>query len=362
MSAAAAAAALPRVAGTAVAEGVASEIVPRLLEAYREQTLAVLLRELPQRSPAYLYELIPSYPRRPAKGLRAALCLATCKALGGSLERALNTAAAIELFHNAFLVYDDVQDESECRRGGPTLAAEHGVGIAVNVGNAMNLLAIGRLMANRRSLGSSLAWRIMTEAEEMMRHSLEGQAIELGWIRDNVCDLSEDDYYRMCLKKTSWYTCIFPCRIGALMAAPERIDLDRLYRFGWYLGAAFQIQDDILNLVGEYEKYGKEIAGDLQEGKRTLMLIHLLGTARPDERAVLRSFLAKPRRERLAAEVRWLHGLLIERGSIDFARRCARQLASAAYDEGCAALHAVPDSEDKSFLLETARYVIGRDR
>jgi len=340
----------------------AADIVPRLLDVYREQTLAVLLAELPQRSPDYLYELIPSYPRRPAKGLRAALCLATCKALGGSVERALNSAAAIELFHNAFLVYDDVQDESESRRGGPTLVAEHGVGIAVNVGNAMNLLALGRLMANRRSLGPNLAWRIMTEAEEMMRHSLEGQAIELGWIRDNVCDLTEDDYYRMCLKKTSWYTCIFPCRIGALIAGPERIDLDRLYRFGWYLGAAFQIQDDILNLVGDYEKYGKEIGGDLQEGKRTLMLIHLLGTASPEERATLQAFLARPRRERLATDVRWLHGLLVERGAIDFARRCARQLAAAAFAEGLAALRDVPDSEDKSFLLETALYVVSRER
>ena len=339
-----------------------SHTVPRLLEAYREQTLTSLLAELPRRSPAYLYELIPSYPRRPAKGLRAALCLAACKALGGSVERALNTAAAIELFHNAFLVYDDVQDESESRRGGPTLAAEHGVAIAVNVGNAMNLVALGRLMDNRRILGPTRPWRIMTEAEEMMRHSLEGQAIELGWIRDNVCDLTEDDYYRMCLKKTSWYTCIFPCRAGALIAAPGRIDLDRLYRFGWYLGAAFQIQDDILNLVGDYAKYGKEIAGDLQEGKRTLMLIHLLGNASPEERARLHSFLARPRRERLQEDVLWLHGLLIKRGSIDFARGCARQLAGAAFAEGLAALAGVPDSEDKTFLLETALYVVGRDR
>jgi len=166
----------------------------------------------------------------------------------------------------------------------------------------------------------------------------------------------------MCLKKTSWYTCIFPCRVGALIAAPERIEIDRLYRFGWYLGAAFQIQDDILNLVGEYEKYGKEIAGDLQEGKRTLMLIHLFGTASPQERAFLRSFLAKPRSERLGADVRWLHGLLVDRGSIDFARRCARQLATAAYHAGLAALRDVPDSDDKSFLLDIALYVIGRDR
>jgi len=337
-------------------------VVPRLLERYRDLTLEALLRDLPARSPSYLYELVPTYPSRPGKGLRAALCLATCGALGGRLGRALNSAVAVELFHNAFLIHDDVQDESESRRGGPTLHAEHGVGIAVNVGNAMNLLALGRLRANREILGPNLAWQIFAESEEMMRHSLEGQALELAWIRDNACDLSDDDYYRMCLKKTSWYTCIYPCRVGALVATDGRFELDRLYRYGWYLGAAFQIQDDLLNLVGDYGKYGKEISGDLLEGKRTLMLIHLLRTLDGDGRERVRQYLGKRRRERTDEEVRWLRELLDDRGSLDFARNAAIDLAKAALAEGEAALRGVPDSEDKDFLLEAARYVIERDR
>jgi len=339
-----------------------SGLVSRLLERYRDLTLAALLEGLPARSPSYLYELIPVYPSRPGKGLRAALCLATCQALGGRGERALNSAVTVELFHNAFLIHDDVQDESESRRGGPTLQAEHGVGIAVNVGNAMNLLALGRLRANREALGPDLAWRIFAESEEMMRQSLEGQALELAWIRDNACDLTDDDYYRMCLKKTSWYTCIYPCRVGALIATDGRFELDRLDRFGWYLGAAFQIQDDLLNLVGDYGKYGKEIAGDLWEGKRTLMLIHLLRTAETADRERVRRFLGKRRRERTREEVLWLHRLLGDHGSLDFARQAARDLASAARAEGEAVLRGVPDSEEKSFLLEITRYVIERDR
>jgi len=340
----------------------ASGLVPRLLASYRDITLEALLSNLPARRPAYLYELIPEYPRRPGKGLRAALCLATCRALGGRLERALDSAVAIELFHNAFLVHDDVQDGSERRRGGPTLSAEHGVGIAVNVGNAMTLLALGRLRANRERLGPSLAWRILAESEEMMRHSLEGQALELAWIRDNACDLTEDDYFRMCLKKTSWYTCIYPCRVGALIATDGRFEVGRLDRFGWYLGAAFQIQDDLLNLAGDYASYGKEIAGDLWEGKRTLMLIHLLRTASEPVRERVRRFLGKSRGERTEQEIRWLLGLLAESGSLDFARRAARELAEVALAEGMVALGDVPDSEDKSFLLQMVRYVIERDR
>ena len=82
------------------------------------------------------------------------------------------------------------------------------------------------------------------------------------------------------MHKTCWYTTIHPLRVGALIGSLGRSDLDSLVRFGFYLGAAFQIRDDLLNLVGDEAKYGKESCGDLYEGKRTLMVIHLLREAR----------------------------------------------------------------------------------
>jgi geranylgeranyl diphosphate synthase type II len=87
-----------------------------------------------------------------------------------------------------------------------------------NVGNATNLLALRRLMENRRILGPRVGWRVMEETEGMMWQSLEGKAIELGWIRDKACDLAQKDYLQMCLKKTSWYSFIYPLRVGALIA------------------------------------------------------------------------------------------------------------------------------------------------
>ena len=127
----------------------------------------------------------------------------------------------------------------------------------------------------------------------------------------------------MCLKKTSWYTCIYPCRVGALVARNGNVAIEQFDRYGWFLGAAFQIQDDILNLVGRYDAYGKEIGGDLWEGKRTLMLIHLLRTVRGAERRRVVEFLALPRAERLAEEVEWLRSRVIETGCVEFAKGCA---------------------------------------
>jgi geranylgeranyl diphosphate synthase, type II len=331
------------------------------LAEYREFVLDTLLRDLPTEGAPELYSLVRSYPSRPSKGLRPALCLATTRALGGDITTALNSAVAIELFHNGFLIHDDIQDDSHYRRGQATLHARYGVGAALNAGNATNLLALRRLMANRSALGAGLAWDIFRETEMMLGHTLEGQALELAWINDNSSDLNDDDYYRLCLKKTSWYTFIYPCRLGTLLARRGDFGVTTLDRFGWYLGAAFQIQDDVLNLMGTYDRYGKEISGDLWEGKRTLMLIDFMRRSSDADRKRVRDFLGKARTARTAAEVNWLHECMLELGCVDYARSAARQLVAAALAEGDHALAAAPQSDDKRFLLTLPSYVVSRD-
>jgi geranylgeranyl diphosphate synthase type II len=331
------------------------------LKRYRDLVMRVLLDRIPTGGPPYLYDLVSDYPGRAGKGLRAALCLATCGALGGNERQVLNSAVAVELFHNAFLIHDDIQDQSLARRGADTLYRQHGVGIAVNIGNATNLLALQCILGNRSLLGPQASWLIGQETERMMRQSLEGQAIELGWIRDNVCDLQPRHYLEMCLKKTSWYSFIYPLRVGATVAQGFQ-NPDGFCRFGWYLGVAFQIQDDILNLIGEYGKYGKEIGGDLREGKRTLMLLDLLGKCPAKERRTLRRILAKPGSERTNAELEWVYDRMVQYECIEFAKRAARQLAGAAFLEALTAFRGVPDSEYKRFILEMVLYVVNRER
>jgi len=332
------------------------------LARYRDLTMDALFEGIPEGGPQYLYNLVADYPRRPGKGLRAALCLATCAALGGSQKRALDMAVAAELFHNAFLIHDDVQDESLSRRGGPTLHRAYGNSIAINVGNATNLLALQYVINCRRGLGPKASWVIAQETERMMRLSLEGQAIELGWIKDNECRLAPSDYLQMCLKKTSWYSFVYPMQIGAVVAEGASPARYRFGRFGWYIGAAFQIQDDILNLTGEFAAYGKERAGDLAEGKRTLMLIHLLNACGARERQKLVRLLGKRRTARTAPELAWIYERMLVHGSVEFARKAARQFAGAALLEGLSALREVPPSPHRQFILEMPLYVVSRDR
>src|SRR6266566_2709028 len=244
-------------------------IVPQVLDEYGAATRAVLARYLAPRAPQrHLYSLVADYPRRGGRMLRPSLCIATARAFGAELEDAVHAAVALELLHNAFLVHDDVEDESDERRGRPTLHALHGVPLAVNVGDALTLLGLRALLDNRLRLGPWLTMRILEEAERMARETVEGQAVELGWRRDNATELTEADYLQMVLKKTCWYTTIWPSRVGALIGTRSDRDLDRFLRFGFFLGAAFQIQDDLLNLLGDRARYGKEIDGDVWEGKR----------------------------------------------------------------------------------------------
>jgi geranylgeranyl diphosphate synthase type II len=311
---------------------------------------------------AHLYDLVADYPGRGGKAIRPALCLAACVAFGGTLEEALPTAAAIELLHNAFLVHDDIEDGSTRRRGGPTLHTTHGVALAINAGDALAVLAQAALRDNRTRLSNFMAARVLDEFDLMARRTLEGQATELGWRRDNTIELTPEDYLDLVLRKTCWYTTIHPLRVGALIGSWGTAHLDDLVRFGFYLGAAFQIADDVLNLTGDPTVYGKEPLGDLYEGKRTLMVIHLLTAARPAERTEVIEFLGRDRASRRPADVDRILGLMIEHGSLEFARAFGAGIATAATASFDEAFGALAPSADLRFVRELVPWMLERPR
>jgi geranylgeranyl diphosphate synthase type II len=332
------------------------------LAAYRDRVLPMIRQAIPDREPRkHLYDLISEQMSREGKGIRPALCLATCRAFGGDEEKALPSAAAIELLHNAFLVHDDIEDSSDYRRDRPTMHRQYGVPLAINVGDAMNAMSARLLKENLPLLGPQLGARVFDEFDHMSQETIEGQAMELGWIRDNDCHTTEDDYLLMVLKKTGWYSFIHPARIGALIAQPDRTDLDAFNRFGYYLGTAFQIQDDVLNLAGDRGKYGKEIGGDLLEGKRTLILAHLFKNVSAPERERLKTFLGKPRIQRLPREVAWIYDRLRSYGSIEYARRAAQEFAQGARHEFETAYADAPPGSDLSFVRSLLDYMVSRE-
>jgi geranylgeranyl diphosphate synthase type II len=340
--------------------GTSDGLVQTVLGEYGELTRRCIQTYLPadeQRS--YLYGLLADYPRRGGKMLRSSLCIAMARATGAPVEDALASAASIELMHNALLVHDDIEDESQQRRGTPTLHAMYGVPLALNAGDAMGLLSLRPLKDNLYRLGLATGLRIFDETERMAWESAEGQALELGWMRDNRTDLTDEDYLQMVLQKTCWLAAIHPLRVGCLIGARGRLPLDPLIRLGFFVGAAFQIQDDLLNLEAS-PTYEKDVWGDLLEGKRTLMIIHALGHARGRDHRELRRFLDRPRAGRSAAAVEAVRALLYRCGSVAHARTVARALAGAALYEFDTYFARVPDSRDVRFMRGLVTWVLQR--
>jgi geranylgeranyl diphosphate synthase type II len=338
----------------------APDLVPSVLAEYGEITRKALNRYLPSKSSRpYLDELLADYPARRGKMMRSSLCIATARAFGAPMEHAVCSAVAIELLHNAFLIHDDIQDGSDERRGRPALHHLHGIPLALNAGDSLSLLSLHPLKENARILGPRLALRVLEETERMAWESAEGQALDLGWRRDNRMDLSDEDYLVMVLKKTCWLATIYPSRVGALIGSRGAAPLEPFFRFGFFLGAAFQIQDDVLNLAGD-ARYGKELNGDILEGKRTLMLNHLCRTLSAAKRARLSRVLSAAREQRTARDVDWILAQMQRCGSLEYALGIARGLAGAALREYEHIYDELPESRDRRFIRELVTWVLKR--
>lgn len=342
--------------------GLVEQVESRLRLVGRDVRRA-MLDAMPDGEPVqWLYAPMREYPSRPGKALRPALCLSAGACFGASSTGLMGIAVAIELLHNAFLVHDDIADGSEMRRGRPTLSAGYGLAAALNAGDALAIVASQVLRRATRQLDRDLADRVMAEFDTMALRTLEGQATEVGWQLDNVENLAPADYLELIMHKTCWYTTIYPLRVGALIGSGGTADLGPMVRFGFHFGAAFQIRDDLLNLIGDERTYGKEILGDLYEGKRTLTLVHLMDVARGADRAILRDYLHRSRSERTEEMVRRIRSMMGEYGSIAFTREYAEGILLVAEEYFEQAFADARPGPDLDFLRALVPYVWARWR
>ncbi len=307
-----------------------------------------------------LYKMMRDYPSRPAKGMRPFLCVTTCRAAGGEEDDALLTAACIELFQNWILIHDDIEDGSELRRGEPALHKKYDEALALNTGDALHAKTWEAILGNEKRIGLEKTFAVMEEFSRMVNQTTEGQHMELGWVLARRWDLGVKDYYEMCTRKTSWYTVASPCRLGAIVAGAGADVLQDLKAFGTSLGIAFQIQDDALNLVGDQKKYGKTKSDDILEGKRTLILLHLLATASQGDRDRVLSIMNKPRESKTASDVSFVLSIIDKYDAVGFARKRAHELLK----EALSTLDGIRwqgDREAVELLTSFARFAVERE-
>ncbi|MEX2162381.1 MAG: polyprenyl synthetase family protein [Anaerolineales bacterium] len=207
------------------------------------------------------------------KRVRPTLLLLTCAAAGGDWPRALPAAAAVELLHNFSLIHDDIQDESDTRRGRPTLWARLGTAQAINAGDAMFSLAHMSLELLETSASGSA---YTAAAKVLLRTSLQltqGQYLDLAY--EEAPHLNSDAYWPMIWGKTA--VLIRTCtQLGALLADASAATIKAYMVFGEKLGLAYQVHDDLLGIWGDAEEMGKSAHSDLLSGKKSLPVLFAL--------------------------------------------------------------------------------------
>jgi len=290
--------------------------------------------------------------------MRPATLIASARAHEATLDQAIATAVSVELLHNAMLVIDDIQDESDERRGRPTLHREHGIPIALNTGSTMSVLSLAPLIRNVAACGPHIALWIFEMAIEVAQACAEGQALELGWRADNRLDVTPAEYLDMVLRKTCRYSIMFPVEAGFVIGVQRRDIPLPVRRYGYLVGAAFQIQDDLLNLVGDPVQYGKELYGDLLEGKRTLITIALLDRCNPSDRAKFQTIMGKRREAKTPGDLAWLLDRIRAYECVEATRKELNRLVGASLHEFKAAFGALPESPDKAFLAELPYWIV----
>ena len=319
------------------------------------------LMQVQQREKTFRHsELIPSMPKGFSEEqlgfskIRSIEKIGTKETYDVQIEDTHNYISNGIVTHNTIMA-DDIEDDAKERRGKPCTHIIYGIDIALNASNIMYFLPMTIFYTNSQRLEPEKVRQIYDlYIQEMMRVSI-GQAKDIYWHKGKKADLTEQHYLQMCICKTG-VLARFAAELGAIIGNSGREKIDALARFGESLGVGFQIQDDILELVGKKFAKGKGgIGGDIHEGKRTLMVIHALRNANEKDRKRLVEILdSHPTDQKTINEA---IDSIKKNGSIEYAKNRAQEIVAEALAE---LENKLPESKAKKMLKELADYCIGR--
>jgi octaprenyl-diphosphate synthase len=286
--------------------------------------------------------LVRHVSRFRGKMLRPCLVLLSGRCCGELNDAHVTIATVVEMVHMATLVHDDVLDEAELRRKGATLNHLRGNEAAVLLGDYL----ISHSYHLCSSLDSQFASRLIARTTNEV---CEGELLQIQ--NRNNLELDEETYFEIITRKTA-VLCAACCLLGAKLAGAPDDMVKRLEIYGRSLGIAFQIQDDILDIVGDASTVGKTLGIDIEKGKLTLPMIHFLRTAPREHRALLRTLLES----RDGDKAEKIRNLILPSKSIQYARDAARGHV----DRARSAIAELPESDARGVLDTMAEFVISR--
>ncbi|WP_295772540.1 polyprenyl synthetase family protein [uncultured Mucilaginibacter sp.] len=235
-------------------------------------------------TPAELYEPITYILSIGGKRMRPALLLMACDMFGGDVKKAISPALAIEVFHNFTLVHDDIMDNAPLRRGQATVHEKWNPNTGILSGDVMLVEAYKLMM----QVDDSILRQVLEIFSNTAIGVCEGQQFDMNFEQQTHVQI--DDYINMIRLKTA-VLLGGALNIGALIGGASAEDAKLLYTFGEQLGIAFQLQDDILDVYGDPEKFGKQVGGDIISNKKTFLLIKALELAGESEKLELDNWL-----------------------------------------------------------------------
>ncbi len=230
-----------------------------------------------EKFPKVLYDPAMQIMRMKAKRIRPVLLLTACEAFGKDISEALDTACAIETYHNFTLIHDDIIDEADIRRNQTTVHKAFGTNKAILTGDAMLLHAIHLLNKAPRDKHFAL----MIAFEKVAAEVIEGEQYDVDF--EDIPEVSLDEYLNMIRLKTSVLLAA-ALHMGAILGNASAEDQKKIYNFGEKLGLAFQIKDDYLDTFGDQKTFGKRIGGDILQNKKTYLLCLSLSKADETQR------------------------------------------------------------------------------
>ena len=294
---------------------------------------------------------------RGGKRWRPTLFILVCEALGKDPKEYLDFAIIPEVIHNGLIMIDDIEDSSESRRGKPCTHKLFGLDIAINAGNEMFYLPLLTLIKNKEKLSPSKINKLYEiYAQEMINVGF-GQAMDIAWHRGlaNADEISQKQYMQMCAYKTGTIARMSGKMATVLADASDDV-VEKIGRFAESIGVAFQIQDDILDLMSEeFAEMKGGLGQDITEGKRTLMVIHTLEKAEPNDRKRLLEILNMHTTDQRLRDK--AINIITDYDSIDYAKNYARSIVSESWKDVDDVL---PSSEAKEKLKAFADYLIER--
>jgi octaprenyl-diphosphate synthase len=280
------------------------------------------------------------------KRIRPAVLLMAARMAGYTGERAVLYASVIEFIHTATLVHDDIIDESELRRGREAAHTRWGNHLTVLFGDFLYLKSMSLALTHDNL-------DVVRLLCDVTLRIVEGEIYQL--TKNGVVDLSEEEHFDIVRRKTA-YLFAGSAKIGGMIGATTVAQQDALWDYGFNIGMAFQLVDDLLDFTGEEGTLGKPVGGDLREGKMTLPVIHLLGRGDGAADALIRKIVRD--RDATLDESRELQSMLTQASSIDYAHRTASDFVERAKR----ALDAFPSGPERDALSFLPDYVLARDR